>query len=232
MTRVLIVEDDAATRDALQFVLQRVGGFDATVAPTGGAALTAIAERGFDAIVLDLRLPDMSGLDVCRDLRRTGSRVPILMMSALADEVDVVVGLELGADDYMVKPISTGELVARLRALTRAQTRDDASAVTAGALRLHPGERTATIDGEPVHLVGKLFDLALELARNPGRAMSRSELIAAVWGSDFDGYERTLDVHVHRLRKVLGETPQAARCLTTVRGIGFRLDPIPSANDG
>ncbi|MFM2438286.1 MAG: hypothetical protein RLZ55_1105 [Actinomycetota bacterium] len=229
VTRVLVVEDDPATREALQFVLQRVGGFETSVAATGGEALAAFARDHFDAILLDLRLPDISGLDVCRAVRRE-SGVPILIMSAMADEVDIVVGLELGADDYMVKPVGTGELVARLRVLTRAQHPEQSPVVTAGSLHLDPLDRSATIAGEPVHLVGKLFDLALELARSPGRAIPRQELLKAVWGTDFDGYERTLDVHVHRLRKLLAESEMGAGCLTTVRGVGFRFDPEPSGS--
>ncbi|TXH45551.1 MAG: response regulator transcription factor [Actinobacteria bacterium] len=223
VTRVLVVEDDPATREALQFVLQRVGGFDTTVAETGGAAIAAFARGGFDAILLDLRLPDMSGLDVCRAVRRE-SRIPIMVMSAQADEVDVVVGLELGADDYMVKPLGTGELVARLRVLTRPVAAEDASIVTVGPLKLDPASRTATVAGEPLRLVGKVFDLALELGRNQGRAMSRQELLRAVWGPDFGGYERTLDVHIHRLRRLLADSPMGAGCVQTVRGVGFRLD--------
>lgn len=229
--RVLIVEDDASTRRALAFVLDRIG-YDVVEAEDGTAALETVALGGVDAIILDVRLPGLSGLDVCRELRRTSS-VPILMVSALADEVDVVVGLEIGADDYITKPFTTAELIARLRAITRrphdgaSDAAEDPAVIAAGPVRLNTTSRTVEIAGHPVDLPRKQFDLLAVLASHPDQALSRERLVSLVWGQGFDGDERTLDVHVHRLRKALEAAGAGADRLVTVRGIGFRFRTRP-----
>jgi DNA-binding response OmpR family regulator len=213
--RVLVVEDEEAIAEPLAEGLRREG-FTVTVAGTGAEALAADEA---DVVLLDLRLPDIDGLDVCRELRAR-SDVPIIVVTARGEEVDRVVGLELGADDYVVKPFGIRELIARIRAVTR---RSQGSAVDApiniGELQLDERGRRVTIGGEALDLTPKEFDLLSALARDPGAVVSRRRLLEEVWNTSWYGSTKTIDVHVAALRRKLGD----AALIETVRGVGFRL---------
>ncbi|MCL2454934.1 MAG: response regulator transcription factor [Micrococcales bacterium] len=224
MTRVLVVEDEESYRDPLTFLLTREG-FDVTLAATGPQALERFAEHGADLVLLDLMLPGLSGTEVCRKIRAL-SDVPIIMLSAKDAEIDKVVGLELGADDYVTKPYSSRELLARIRAVLRrrAPEREESEAV----LRLGPVEmdverHTVRVRGELVSLPLKEFDLLELFLVNAGRVLTRTQLIDRVWGSDYVGDTKTLDVHVKRLRAKIEDDPACPRLLTTVRGLGYKL---------
>jgi len=225
---VLLVEDEEAITTPLAEALAREG-FDTVVAATAAAALEQAAAADPDLVLLDVTLPDGSGFDVCRELRRT-SRVPIIMVTARGDEADRVVGLELGADDYVTKPFSARELAARIRAVLRRA--DDAQAaaeppdeapVEVGELALDEARRSATLAGEPLELSRKEFDVLLLLAREAGRVVTRERLLEEVWDTTWFGSSKTLDVHVSGIRRKLGDDPAAPRYLHTVRGVGFRL---------
>jgi DNA-binding response OmpR family regulator len=224
--RILFVEDEASISDPFSRALAREG-FEAIVARTVKEAL-ALAERiEPDLVLLDLNLPDGDGRDVCRELRRR-SDMPIVMLTARGTETDRIVGLELGADDYVVKPFSGPELIARIRAVLRRSKRSEADAqptepVTLGELRLDFGSRHATLAGESIELSRKEFDLLAELARNAGRVVSREDLMSRVWDENWFGSTKTLDTHIGWLRRKLGDDTAAPRYLQTVRGVGFRL---------
>jgi DNA-binding response OmpR family regulator len=217
--RVLMVEDDEAIAVPLARGLEREG-YEVIAAGTGAAALAA---EGYDVVLLDLGLPDLDGLEVCRRLR-AASEVPIIVVTARGDEVDRVVGLELGADDYMVKPFGFRELMARIRAVTR-RTRpraDEVAPRTLGALTVDPRTHSVTVDGADVALTPKEFDLLLVLAEEPGTVYARAHILETVWDPHWYGPSKTLDVHVASLRKKLGDPAW----IETVRGVGFRLvDP-------
>jgi DNA-binding response OmpR family regulator len=214
--RVLIVEDDESIATSLARGLEREG-FATQLATTGEAALRA---RGYDVVLLDLGLPDVDGFDVCRRLR-TGSDVPIIVVSARSDEVDRVIGLELGADDYIVKPFGFRELVARIRAvMRRGQSRpDDHAPVRIGALTVDRRTRRVIMDDEEIALTPKEFDILALLAEDPGAVHSREKILEEVWDPHWYGPTKTLDVHVASLRKKLGDPSW----IETVRGVGFRL---------
>lgn len=213
--RVLVVEDEEAIAEPLAEGLRREG-FTVTVAGTGAEALAA-AET--DVVLLDLRLPDLDGLDVCRELRAR-SDVPIIVVTARGEEVDRVVGLELGADDYVVKPFGIRELIARIRAVTRrSQGRSVDGPIHIGELRIDERGRRATIGGEALDLTPKEFDLLVALARDPGAVVSRQRLLEDVWNTSWYGSTKTIDVHVAALRRKLGDPA----LIETVRGVGFRL---------
>ena len=220
MTRILLVEDDRAIASPLARGLER-SGFTVHHVTTGAAALTAPPA---DLVLLDLGLPDLDGTEVCRTLRARSS-VPIIIVSARDDEVDRVVGLELGADDYVTKPFGTRELVARIRAVLRrsgvAPARDDDAPLAAGGVHVDPRTRRVTVDGVEVHLTPKEHDLLVHLLRDPGRVHRRGELVEAVWGGGWDGADRTVDVHVANLRRKLGGV------IETVRGVGYRIEERP-----
>jgi two-component system response regulator RegX3 len=224
MTRVLVVEDEESYSDALSYLLRKEG-FEVAVAATGPDALTEFDRGGADIVLLDLILPGMPGTEVCRQIRQT-SNVPVIMVSAKDDEVDKVVGLELGADDYVSKPYSPRELVARIRAVLRRGTEPDLVPQTleVGSVRMDVDRHVVTIDGEVVRLPLKEFELLEMFLRNPGRVLTRGQLIDRVWGSDYVGDTKTLDVHVKRLRAKIEPDPSAPRLLTTVRGLGYKLD--------
>ena len=223
--RVLIVEDEPDIRDLLAFHLEREG-YHVTRSRTGADALRQVRARPPDLILLDLMLPELDGLEVCRRLRqdpRTAS-VPIVMLTARGEEVDRILGLELGADDYIVKPFSPKEVVARVRAvLRRAGARDGAAPVVSGRLVIDPDRHTVQVDAAAIELTPKEFDLLRALAEARGRVLSREFLLDRVWGYASAGEieSRTVDVHVRRLRMKLGDEGQR---ITTVKGVGYRLE--------
>ena len=220
--RVLVVEDESSIAEPLTEHLAREG-FDAEVAPTIAEATEAFARQAPDLILLDVMLPDGDGRDLCREIRRS-SDVPIIMLTARGEEIDRIVGLELGADDYVVKPFSAGELVARMRAIMRrGRATARKGAVTVGAIALDPGARTVTKDGDPVDLAAKEFDLLHMLMANAGTVLKREEIMDEVWDPHWFGPTKTLDVHVSWLRKKLEDDPTSPVYITTVRGVGFRF---------
>jgi two-component system response regulator RegX3 len=225
MTRVLVVEDEESFSDALSYMLRREG-YETVVAADGVGALAEFDRAGADIVLLDLMLPGLSGTEVCRSLRARSS-VPIIMLTAKDAEIDKVVGLELGADDYVTKPYSARELVARIRAVLRrgaeAEPVADTS-LTAGPVRLDVDRHVVAVDGRPVALPLKEFDLLELLLRNAGRVLTRGQLIDRVWGADYVGDTKTLDVHVKRLRAKLEPDPANPRYLLTVRGLGYKFE--------
>jgi two-component system response regulator RegX3 len=224
MTRVLVVEDEESYSDALTYLLRKEG-YDVAVAATGPDALAEFDRNGADIVLLDLMLPDLPGTEVCRQIRQTSS-VPVIMVSAKDDEIDKVVGLELGADDYVTKPYSPRELLARVRAVLRRGQEPDvvATALEAGHVRMDVERHVVTVDGEEQRLPLKEFELLEMFLRNPGRVLTRGQLIDRVWGADYVGDTKTLDVHVKRLRAKLESDPSDPRYLVTVRGLGYKLD--------
>jgi two-component system response regulator RegX3 len=223
---VLLVDDEESITAPLVEALAREG-FDATVAGTAAEALERARADEPDLVLLDLMLPDGSGLDVCRELRRD-SRVPIIMVTARGEEADRIVGLELGADDYVTKPFSAREVVARMRAVLRrtepAEPEAADGTLVVGDLRVDPARRTAALGGEELELSRKEFDLLHLLATEAGRVVTRERILRDVWETEWLGSTKTLDVHVSALRRKLGDDPAAPRRLHTVRGVGFRLE--------
>ncbi|NHC15011.1 response regulator [Motilibacter deserti] len=226
MTRVLVVEDEESFSEALSYMLRREG-FEVEVATTGPEALDTFDRNGADLVLLDLMLPGIPGTEVCRQLRQR-SGVPVIMLTAKDSEVDKVVGLELGADDYVTKPFSSRELVARIRAVLRRGGEPEdllPAALEAGPVRMDVERHVVTVDGAGVQLPLKEFELLELLLRNPGRVLTRMQLIDRVWGSDYVGDTKTLDVHVKRLRSKIEPDPAAPRHLVTVRGLGYKFEP-------
>lgn len=226
MTRVLIVEDEESYRDALSYMLRKEG-FEVAVAATGTAALETFDRTGADLVLLDLMLPGLSGTEVCRSLRQK-SNVPVIMLTAKDSEVDKVVGLELGADDYVTKPFSSRELMARIRAVLRRNTEEEVvlpAALEAGPVRMDVERHVVTVRGENVQLPLKEFELLEVLLRNAGRVLTRMQLIDRVWGADYVGDTKTLDVHVKRLRAKVEENPSSPKYIVTVRGLGYKFEP-------
>ncbi|HEY2765270.1 MAG TPA: response regulator transcription factor [Pseudonocardiaceae bacterium] len=228
MTRVLIVEDEESFADPLAFLLRKEG-FATAVATTGSAALDEFDRNGADIVLLDLMLPGMSGTDVCKHLRAR-SGVPVIMVTARDSEIDKVVGLELGADDYITKPYSARELIARIRAVLRRGGEGEGdgapapAVLEAGPVRMDVERHTVTVSGQEVALPLKEFDLLEYLLRNVGRVLTRGQLIDRVWGADYVGDTKTLDVHVKRLRSKIEPDPSSPRHLLTVRGLGYKYD--------
>ncbi|MCW2781666.1 MAG: family transcriptional regulator [Marmoricola sp.] len=225
MTKVLVVEDEESYSDALAYMLRKEG-FEVAIANDGNEALTEFDRNGADIVLLDLMLPGIPGTEVCRQIRAT-SNVPVIMVSAKDDEVDKVVGLELGADDYITKPYSPRELVARIRAVLRRGLGDaapDTMTLEAGPVRMDVERHVVTVKGEEARLPLKEFELLEMFLRNPGRVLTRGQLIDRVWGSDYVGDTKTLDVHVKRLRAKLEPNPAEPEYLVTVRGLGYKLD--------
>jgi two-component system response regulator RegX3 len=225
VTRVLVVEDEESFSEALSYLLRREG-FEVVVAADGRTALEEFDRSGADLVLLDLMLPEVSGTEVCRALRQR-STVPVIMLTAKDSEIDKVVGLELGADDYVTKPFSSRELIARIRAvLRRGQDTDLAlpSVVEAGPVRMDVERHVVTVDGRQVTMPLKEFDLLELLLRNAGRVLTRMQLIDRVWGSDYVGDTKTLDVHVKRLRAKIEPQPAEPRYLVTVRGLGYKFE--------
>jgi two-component system response regulator RegX3 len=226
MTRVLVVEDEESYSDALSYLLRKEG-YDVAVAATGPDALVEFDRHGADIVLLDLMLPGLPGTEVIRQIRASSS-VPVIMVSAKDEEVDKIVGLELGADDYVTKPYSPRELLARLRAVLRRGTaRDDLheeGVLEAGPVRMDVERHVVTVDGGTVPMPLKEFDLLELLLRNAGRVLTRGQLIDRVWGSDYVGDTKTLDVHVKRLRAKIEPDPSNPRHLVTVRGLGYKFE--------
>jgi two-component system response regulator RegX3 len=224
MTRVLVVEDEESYSDALAYMLRKEG-FEVAIAADGNAALVEFDRNGADIVLLDLMLPGLPGTEVCRRIRQSSS-VPVIMVSAKDDEVDKVVGLELGADDYVTKPYSPRELVARIRAVLRRGQEPDAEPATleAGPVRMDVERHVVTVNGATQRLPLKEFELLEMFLRNPGRVLTRGQLIDRVWGSDYVGDTKTLDVHVKRLRSKIEPEPSEPQYLVTVRGLGYKLD--------
>ena len=224
--RILVVDDEPTLVATLRYNLEREG-FEVSTAADGEEALSKARTQRPDLIVLDLMLPVLSGYEVCRILQKE-TAVPILMLTARSDEVDKVVGLEMGADDYVTKPFSMRELMARVRALLRRAERpaaaDEAERLSAGDLTVDLPRRVVTRDGRPVALKPKEFDLLVFFLRNPGRVYTREQLLEQIWGYDFAGDTRTVDVHVRWLREKTEEDPSSPKRLVTVRGVGYRLD--------
>lgn len=226
MTRVLLVDDEESFSEALSYMLRKEG-FDLAVATTGPAALSEFERHGADLVLLDLMLPGLSGTEVCRSLRAS-SDVPIIMLTAKDGEVDKVVGLELGADDYVTKPCSTRELVARMRAVLRRRGEPQGGApavLEVGLVRMDFDRHTVTVDDKPVPLPLKEYELLELLLRNVGRVLTRQQLIDRVWGFDYVGDTKTLDVHIKRLRGKVEAVPGEPRHIITVRGVGYRFQP-------
>ncbi|WP_017572123.1 response regulator transcription factor [Nocardiopsis halotolerans] len=227
MTRVLVVEDEESYSDALSYMLRKEG-FEVAVAPTGTVALETFDRTGADLVLLDLMLPGLSGTEVCRTLRQK-SNVPVIMLTAKDSEIDKVVGLELGADDYVTKPFSSRELVARIRAVLRRRGEDEVvlpAALEAGPVRMDVERHVVTVRGDNVQLPLKEFELLEVLLRNAGRVLTRMQLIDRVWGADYVGDTKTLDVHVKRLRAKIEEDPGSPRYIVTVRGLGYKFEPV------
>jgi two-component system response regulator RegX3 len=223
--RILLVEDEESITTPLVEALQREG-FDTVVSSTAAGSLDAFAQARPDLVLLDVMLPDGSGFDICRELRAR-SRVPIIMLTARGEETDRVAGLELGADDYVVKPFSARELAARVRAVLRrtaeASERRAEGATEVGEVRLDPARRAASFRGEELELSRKEFDLLRLLIENSGSVVTRERLIDEVWDTNWFGSTKTLDVHVSGLRKKLDDDPGDPRYIHTVRGVGFRF---------
>ena len=225
MTRVLVVEDEESFSDALSFMLRREG-YEVGIAPDGARALEEFDRHGADLVLLDLMLPGIPGTEVCRTLRQRSS-VPIIMVTAKDGEVDKVVGLELGADDYVTKPFSSRELVARIRAVLRRKGEPQdllPSVIEAGPVRIDVDRHVVVVRGDVVAMPLKEFDLLELLVRNTGRVLTRGQIIDRVWGSDYVGDTKTLDVHIKRLRAKIEEDPARPRVIQTVRGLGYKLE--------
>jgi two-component system response regulator RegX3 len=223
---VLVVEDEESFSDALSYMLRKEG-FEVAVAATGPAALETFDRNGADLVLLDLMLPGLPGTEVCRSLRQR-SNVPVIMLTAKDSEIDKVVGLELGADDYVTKPFSSRELVARIRAVLRRQgdvEELETAVLAAGPVRMDVDRHIVAVRGEQVQLPLKEFELLEVLLRNAGRVLTRGQLIDRVWGADYVGDTKTLDVHVKRLRAKVEADPSNPRCILTVRGLGYKFDP-------
>jgi two-component system response regulator RegX3 len=229
VTRVLVVEDEESFSDALSYMLRKEG-FEVAVAATGPEALDAFDRNGADLVLLDLMLPGLPGTEVCRSLRQR-SKVPVIMLTAKDSEIDKVVGLELGADDYVTKPFSSRELVARIRAVLRRQGDSEEieqAVLAAGPVRMDVDRHIVAVRGRQVQLPLKEFELLEVLLRNAGRVLTRGQLIDRVWGADYVGDTKTLDVHVKRLRAKVEADPSDPRCILTVRGLGYKFDPVES----
>ena len=231
MTTILIVEDEESLADPLAFLLRKEG-FDTIIAGDGPTALVEFGKNDIDIVLLDLMLPGMSGTDVCKELRLV-SNVPVIMVTARDSEIDKVVGLELGADDYVTKPYSSRELIARIRAVLRRRVDSEAEAaeddfddqlLEGGRVRMDVDSHTVTVDGAAVNMPLKEFDLLEYLLRNAGRVLTRGQLIDRIWGADYVGDTKTLDVHVKRLRSKIEEEPSRPRHLVTVRGLGYKYE--------
>ncbi len=226
MSKVLLIEDEESFGEALSYQLKREG-YEVDHVTDGVRGLEKFKADGADLVLLDLMLPGMAGEDICKEIRRA-SHVPVIMLTAKDAELDKVLGLELGADDYVTKPFSTRELIARMKAVLRRSSADAASAdgvLEAGGVRLDPDRFEVTVRGEQVHLPRKEFELLELLMENVGRVLSRETLLDRIWGPEYFGDSRTLDVHVKRLRAKCEENPHDPKHLVTIRGLGYKFVP-------
>ena len=227
MIRILIVEDEESFSDPLSYLLRREG-YEVAIADDGPAALAEFDRNGADLVLLDLMLPGLPGTEVCKALR-VRSAVPVIMVTARDSEIDKVVGLELGADDYVTKPYSSRELVARVRAVLRRGVEPELlapAAIEAGPVRLDVERHVVTVNNQPVPMPLKEFELLEILLRNAGRVLTRMQLIDRVWGADYVGDTKTLDVHIKRLRAKVETDPGNPRHIITVRGLGYKFEPV------
>ncbi|ASY28700.1 two-component system, OmpR family, response regulator RegX3 [Candidatus Planktophila lacus] len=227
MTKVLIVEDEISFSDALAYLLKKES-YEVEVAVNGAEAIERFQSFNPDLILLDLMIPEVSGTEVCRVIRST-SQVPIIMLTAKDSEIDKVVGLELGADDYVTKPYSSRELLARMKAVMRRNSGDSAALeegalLTAGSVRMDLDKHQVTVNSVAVTFPLKEFELLEFLMRNSGRVLTRSQLIDRVWGNDYFGDTKTLDVHIKRLRAKIEEDPANPKIIHTIRGLGYKLE--------
>jgi len=225
MTRVLVVEDEESFREGLNYMLSREG-FDVVLASDGSQGMQAFDTKNPDIVLLDWMLPEVSGIEVCRYIRSKSS-VPIIMLTAKDTEVDKVVGLELGADDYVTKPFSTAELLARIRAVLRRGAdieHSETAVIEHGPIRIDVERHAISVNGEPISMPLKEFELLELLIRNAGRVLTRGQLMDRVWGSNYHGDGKTLDVHIKRIRSKIEPDPASPVYLTTVRGLGYRFE--------
>jgi len=227
VTRVLIVEDEPSLAEPLAFLLRKEG-FEVDISEDGPSALDHFETVGADIVLLDLMLPGMSGTEVCKQLRQKSS-VPVIMVTARDSEIDKVVGLEIGADDYVTKPYSARELIARIRAVLRRggeadETEELDAVLAAGPVRMDVERHVVTVGGDEVTMPLKEFELLEFLLRNAGRVLTRQQLIERVWGADYVGDTKTLDVHVKRLRAKVEQDPGKPKHLVTVRGLGYKIE--------
>ena len=225
MTRILVVEDEESFSDALSYMLRKEG-FEVAVAGNGPDGLAEFGRNGADLVLLDLMLPGLSGVEVCRELRLS-SDVPVIMLTAKDSEIDKVVGLEIGADDYVTKPFSTRELLARIRAVLRRRGQPEelvSMVLEAGPVRMDVDRHVVSVNGDSVQLPLKEFELLEFLLRNSGRVLTRGQLIDRIWGSDYVGDTKTLDVHVKRLRAKIEPDPTKPKFHLTVRGLGYKFE--------
>jgi DNA-binding response OmpR family regulator len=229
--RVLVIEDDIDIAHLLELHLHDIA-MEVDIVGTGTAGYNKASKDGYDIIILDLMLPEMNGLEVCRKLREQGVHTPVLMLTAKSSELDRVLGLELGADDYLTKPFSIQELQARVKAMLRRsamqtahkQTDSNEESITIRNLKILPERRQVTVAGQDVELTAREFELLLHFARNPGKVYSRAQLLDKVWGYGHDGYEHTVNSHINRLRKKIEIDPARAEYIVTVWGVGYKID--------
>jgi DNA-binding response OmpR family regulator len=232
--RILVIEDERDIAELIRVNLTDLD-FSVTVSGDGNTGLRRARADSWDLIILDLRLPGIDGLEICRRLRQNSSYVPILMLTSKSSELDRVVGLEVGADDYVTKPFSVLELIARVKAILRrtALSRDSlakpAGEVHAGCVTIDPATRGATIHGEPIDLTAREFDLLFHFATHPGRVFRRLELLDSVWGYGHDGYEHTVNSHINRLRAKIEKDPTRPELIVTVWGVGYKMN-VPAGN--
>ena len=226
MARILVVEDEETLSEAIAFLLGKEG-FEVSVATSGPDAIAKFDKSGADLILLDLMLPGLSGTEVCRQIRAK-SAVPIIMLTAKDSEIDKVVGLEIGADDYVTKPYSSRELIARIRAVLRRgelhDSADEGTTLEVGPVRMDTDRHVISVNGEVVSIPLKEFELLEFLMRNAGRVLTRMQLIDRVWGSDYVGDTKTLDVHIKRLRAKIEKDPANPEFIQTVRGMGYKME--------
>ncbi len=226
MPQILLIEDEEGFGEALEYQLQREG-FEVSRYTDGSVGLERFKTAGADLVLLDLMLPGMGGEDICKEIRRASS-VPIIMLTARDTEIDKVLGLELGADDYVTKPFSSRELLARIKAVLRRSSNESTGAdgiLEGGGVRLDPDRFEVTVRGDQVHLPRKEFELLELLMENSGRVLTRETLIDRIWGADYFGDTRTLDVHIKRLRAKCEENPHTPTHLVTIRGLGYKFVP-------
>ena len=231
--RILVVEDDRDIAHLLALHLRDLA-FEVTLSHDGTLGLEAAATGTYDLVILDLMLPGKDGLEICKHLRTNGIQTPVLMLTAKSSELDRVLGLELGADDYLTKPFSIKELLARVKAILRrvevsanAADAESNASIEVNGLAIDPARRSVTVDGETVQLTAREFDLLLYFASHPGRVYSRAQLLDQVWGYGHDGYEHTVNSHINRLRKKIEHDPARARYILTVWGVGYKFSESP-----